>query len=282
MQNKKISKAIKEITINKRILTNITTLDKSRYKCANIIFINQSINSRYNTKDTISKLNLCQYRFCPICSYFKAKKICAKLKSIMLKLEEQNKLAIIHLELPYKQIDFNHLKENIKILNLAFNKLKRTDEFKKNILGYFKVIDFIDSKTLSCNPKFDCFLIVRNSYFKNKGYVNRHTWNELWQSILGFIPNKPVNTNRIIQKDEYNYISRAIYQIRNTLDISKVYNLDTKDFNILNNQVQGIRHYNLGGILKANTSILKDDNEFIQINELKYEWNELDKNYKCV
>lgn len=241
--------------------------------CANFLLFQQN-----DQKNFLLNSTFCSNRFCLICSFLKARKKSAELYKILQEIEKKRKISIIHLSLPYKKIEYKNLKENLAVFNKAFNALKNRDEFKNAVLGYFRITNFLGDD-LDFESSFDCFLIVGVRYFKNREYISRAKWQELWQNSLGFKPDKNIVTKRINAENGYSHIQTAVYKIRKCLDSvnERALNLDSETFEILVNQTQGIRQLNSGGLFKATSKFQK---EKINMANVKFEWNSNTNEYE--
>jgi plasmid rolling circle replication initiator protein Rep len=157
------------------------------------------------------KGNSCKNRFCPICSWKKARKDALALSIMMEYIKEEHEKDFMFLTLTTPNVTADKLHEEIKQYNKSFQKLVKRTEVKRIIKGYARKLEvtydnhsiiskkmykqrqaYYDLRGLSVgdnnpnydtyNPHFHVLIAVNKSYFTDKNYyINRNRWLELWQ-----------------------------------------------------------------------------------------------------
>lgn len=155
--------------------------------------------------------NSCKNRFCPLCSYRKARKDGLKILAIMKAIESLEKKKFVFLTLTYKRVSANDLEDTIKYLNKSFKKLFERKEVEQMNLGHIKKLevtydknktitkdlykqkkDYYNKKNLNIgdyNPIYDTYHVhfhvivcVNKTYFTDpKYYLSRDKFLTLWQ-----------------------------------------------------------------------------------------------------
>lgn len=165
----------------------------------------------------------CKNRFCPICSWKKARKDALTLSVMMKYIKEEHKKEFIFLTLTTPNVTAEELEDEIKNYNHAFKKLVERKEVKTVIKGYVRKLEvthnadkYITEKMFNqrkqyyekrglnvgdenpsfntYHPHFHVLIAVNKSYFTDKDYyISRKRWLELWR--------KSIKNNLITQVD---------------------------------------------------------------------------------
>ncbi len=251
-----LNESIKIDTIMESLKESLLTtnqLDRFK-KCANM-FIHKINESR-----KIKRVYFCKMKICPHCK----RKQEIEHQSSLIRCIEQSKVNNKNMRLmvikTFIKIQDNNLTNDIKTLNLSFNKIFRSFRRKMPI----KIKDFIDNcylgyhKTLEItyNKKdkqyyivLRCILAIKENYFKNQGryYVSGNIWKKHFQNILK--DNELLDFKvKYINKDDTTYDFLKEY-VKNSYDLEPI--LQTKD------EKEGLN------ILKTYTNALYQQHKFI-------------------
>lgn len=153
----------------------------------------------------------CKNRFCPLCSYRKARKDGVKILTMMSAIEKLEKKRFVFMTLTYKRVDAEDLEETIKHLNKSFELLFKRKEVQRMNFGYIKKLevtyeksefitkamfkkkrDYYVARGLNVgdrnptfntyHPHFHIILCVNKSYFDDPNYyIPRDKFLGLWQ-----------------------------------------------------------------------------------------------------
>lgn len=181
--------------------------------------------------------NSCKNRFCPLCSYRKARKDGFKILAIMKAIESLEKKKFIFLTLTYKRVKACDLEDTIKHLNKSFELLFKRKEVKQMNLGYIKKLevtydkdktitkslykekrDYYKKRNLNtgdCNPTYNTYhvhfhviLSVDKSYFDNaKIYLSRNKFLSLWQQSTDDFNITQLDLRKIDSADNTNKVN---------------------------------------------------------------------------
>lgn len=171
-------------------------------------FMQHLTNLEMNAKK-VHRSNSCGNRFCPLCTWNKAKKDAIMLAVLMQAIREQEEQEFIFLTLTAPNVSGEQLKSEIDQFNHAFKKLFDRRIIKKSINGYVRKLevtynqerfitcdmykrakDYYDKRNLKegdHNPNYDTYhphfhviLAVNKSYFTSRDYLKQEKWLEMW------------------------------------------------------------------------------------------------------
>ena len=126
------------------------------------------------------KANNCENRFCPICTYKKARKEALKLSVLIRSLEKDYKF--LFLTLTASNVTSDNLEEEIKLYNESFKRLTKLKLFMSAVVGYVRKLEVTYNHDLKTyHPHFHVLLAVKNNYF-GRNYIKRNEWLEMWKS----------------------------------------------------------------------------------------------------
>lgn len=197
-------------------------------------FMQHLTNLEMNAKK-VHRSNSCGNRFCPLCTWNKAKKDAIMLAVLMQAIREQEEQEFIFLTLTAPNIKGEHLKSEIDRFNHAFNKLFKRKNVISVINGYVRKLEvtynqerfitkqmykraknYYDKRNLKegdNNPNYDTYhphfhviLSVNKSYFTDtKVYINQSKWLEMWRDCMNdeSITQVDIRKVRSSEKSEY-------------------------------------------------------------------------------
>lgn len=162
----------------------------------------------------VHRSNSCGNRFCPLCTWNKAKKDAILLSVLMQAIREQEEQEFIFLTLTAPNVQGIDLKSEIDQFNHAFKKLFDRRNVKKVVNGYVRKLevtynqerfitkemykrakDYYEKRGLKegdNNPNYDTYhphfhviLAVNKSYFTDtKVYINQKDWLKMWRECM--------------------------------------------------------------------------------------------------
>ncbi len=240
--------------------------------------------------------NSCKNRFCPLCSYRKARKDGLKILTIMKAIEELENKSFLFLTLTYKRVEAEELEDTIKFLNKSFELLFKRKEVKQMNLGYIKKLEVtydkyktITKKAFSrkkeyfkirglkvgddnptyntYHPHFHIIVSVNKSYFTDKDYyISRNKFLRLWQESTGDYNITQVDVRKVNPSDDNNKVSELAKYSAKDSD----YLYTEKVFDVFYKALKGKR-------LLTYSKIFKDYQKKYEDGELD-EFKEKDKN----
>ena len=175
-------------------------------------FMQHLTNSELSIK-RLHKANFCGNRFCPICTWNKAKKDAIMISVVMKAIRAEKKQEFIFMTLTAPNVEASALKSEIDRFNKAFHKLFRRRNVQRAINGYVRKLEvtynkeefitkemyrhmklYFEARGLhvgdknpnynTYHPHFHVVLAVNKSYFTSRYYINRDEWLEMWQDCM--------------------------------------------------------------------------------------------------
>lgn len=148
-------------------------------ECGNFIKFQSSEDK---TKFILAGGNFCKNRFCPFCSWLKAKRTAFELLELIKVVEYTEKLAFIFITLTVPNVPKESLREEIENFNISFNRLWKTKEFKAFNKGFIRKLEVTyNEERNDYHPHFHLVVAVNKSYFKSRDYMSKRRLLELWQ-----------------------------------------------------------------------------------------------------
>lgn len=136
-------------------------------------------------KKKVNKSNFCNNRFCPMCSWRQSKKDALKISILLKYIQEEFKYEFIFLTLTAPNVGGSALGDEIKKYNNSFKKLMQLKQVKKISKGYVRKLEVTyNQERDDYHPHFHVMISVTKSYFKNKDYIKKKQWLELWQQCM--------------------------------------------------------------------------------------------------
>lgn len=161
----------------------------------------------------VHRSNSCGNRFCPICTWNKAKKDAIMISVTMQGIREEKDQEYIFLTLTAPNVEGAALKNEIDRFNQAFNKLFKRRNVKKVINGYIRKLEvtynkerfitkemyrnakaYYENRGLSVgdnNPNYDTYhphfhviMAVNKSYFRSRDYIKQELWLDMWRECM--------------------------------------------------------------------------------------------------
>lgn len=148
-------------------------------ECGNFIKFQSSEDK---TKFILAGGNFCNNRFCPFCSWLKAKRTAFELLELIKVVEYTEKLAFIFITLTVPNVSKESLRKEIENFNKSFKRLFQSQEFKAFNKGFIRKLEITyNEKRNDYHPHFHLVVAVNKSYFKSRNYMSKRRLLELWQ-----------------------------------------------------------------------------------------------------
>jgi plasmid rolling circle replication initiator protein Rep len=289
LQDLQLSESLKKITLHKLIAEKVNIakmLEQSNRTerievCGSMLkFLKERNVVSEEIRRRLVKANFCKYRFCPMCQWRKARKVCREVLARLRTIEEShNGVALLFLTLTIKNEPLTELNRTIKHLSASFNRMQKTQQYKSAVLGSIRAIEFLGDNTEAgeCHPHFHCLLVVNKSYFKSRDYINFEEWTNLWQRSLRVNYRPVINVQRVKQKGKMSAIvAAALEVVKYSVTSSDLEKLTREDFQELDRQTRNIRQYNYSGELKdaePTFDDIEDESLWELLEEEYYQWS---------
>lgn len=148
-------------------------------ECGNFIKFQSSEDK---TKFILAGGNFCNNRFCPFCSWLKAKRTAFELLELIKVVEYKEKFAFLFITLTVPNTPRERLREEIENFNKSFKRLFQTEEFKAFNKGFIRKLEVTyNEERNDYHPHFHLVVAVNKSYFTSRDYMSKRRLLELWQ-----------------------------------------------------------------------------------------------------
>lgn len=194
--------------------------------------------------------NFCNNRFCPLCSWRKAKKDGYLLMLLFSVVQKIHKKELIFLTLTAPNVVSELLEFEIKDFNKAFKRLSETKDFKNICKGYIRKLEVTyNAKEDTYHPHFHVVIAVNKNYF-SKNYINQKKWLEMWQIAKKNIKITQVDIRKAKLDDMKGVYEMATYSAK-----ASDYLHSEKTFDTFYNTLKGKQLITFNGLFKE---ILKE------------------------
>jgi plasmid rolling circle replication initiator protein Rep len=288
LQDLQLAESLKKVTLHKLIAEKVNIakmLQRDRRSehiqvCGSMLqFLKERNLVSEEIRRRLVKGNFCKYRFCPMCQWRMARKVCREVLGRLRTINEaHNGVALLFLTLTIKNEPITELKSTVKHLSQAFQRLQQSKQYKDAVLGSIRAIEFLGDNTeqSECHPHFHCLLVVRKSYFKKSDYINFEEWTNLWQRSLRVNYRPVINVQRVKPKGKMSAIvAAALEVVKYSVTSSDLEKLTKEDFQELDKQTRNIRQYNYSGELKdaePTFDDIEDESLWELLEEEYYQW----------
>ena len=165
---------------SKSISVSDTTLDRM-HNCGKVV---KYALDTVNEKKKLLYTETCESRFCARCQKMKSIKLGQKLFTLTnyLKVEKEYRFLFITLTVP--NVSKDDLKEEIKEINSAIDKMTQRKKFQQFKAYFTKLEITYNRKRNDCHPHIHLLVAVEKNYFdkRNKDYITQGELLKHWQS----------------------------------------------------------------------------------------------------
>lgn len=276
---KYIGKKIKSQQFNK--ITEGIFKSKLQERCSDCGGFLMFLADSTMEKTKLHNGDFCKNRFCPMCSWRKARKDTVVINILMKHLREEHNKEFIFLTLTTPNVSGEQLNEEIKKYNNAFRKLMKRTEVLNITKGYIRKLEvtyqkskyitkklykdkqkYYDKRGLQVgslepnyntyNPHFHVVIAVNKSYFK-KGYITQKRWLELWQEATGDSSITQVNVKKAKHGDD----NKDVYELAKYSAKDEDYLVSKKVFKIFYEALKGKQLLVFSGLFKEALKLFK-------------------------
>lgn len=169
-------------------------------ECANYVSF---YSNKAKDKFKLRSGNFCNNRFCPVCSWLKAKRTAFEILELIKVIERNNDKKFLFITLTAPNVKGEYLSKEITDFNEAFKRLFQTEEFKRMNKGFIRKLEITyNAERNDFHPHFHAIVAVDKSYFKSRNYLSKKRLLELWQrskrdDSITQVDIKPVKMNSV-------------------------------------------------------------------------------------
>ena len=210
----------------------------------------------------------CRVRYCPVCQWRRSLLWRAVMFQQLPAIKEKYpSYRWVFLTLTVKNPPVTELRDTLKAMNSAWQRLSQTKRFKGAVKGFIRTTEVTRGKDgdMMAHPHFHALLLVQSNYFTTN-YIKQNDWVEMWQKALrvDYAPSVNVKAVKPPKKGEKDNLDKAICE---TLKYSVKPSDIAKDddggewLHEMTKQTLNMRFIATGGILKG---VLKPDEQVTQ------------------
>ena len=228
-------------------------------------------------KRKLMNANSCKNRFCPFCSYRKARKEGLKISILMKKLDLDQNYEFLFLTLTAPSVTGEELENEIKSYAAAFNRFVLFKEFQKINIGYIRKLEVTYNKEKNTyHPHYHLILCVNKSYFKSRDYIKQKKWLEMWKIAKRDMTITQVDVRKIeLNKEDKSFLEISKYTAK---DSDYLQSQDV--FNVFYDSLKGKQVITYNNIFKelakqydnGELDYLKDIDETKYVYRVIYKW----------
>jgi len=210
---------------------------------------NQFITTKDKEKKKMIASNTCKNRFCPICTYRKARTDGLMVSVLMKSIQEEKNQEFLFLTLTTPNVKSSQLTSEIDRFNHSFKKLFARKQIKKSIKGYIRKLELTYNKERDdYNPHFHVILSVNKSYFTDKDYyISQKKWLEMWRECTGLNGINEDGTDEITQV-HISKVRKGLGKNSETSAINEIAKYSAKDSDmLLSEEIFNVFYENLKG-----------------------------------
>lgn len=234
----------------------------------------------------VHKSNSCGNRFCPICTWSKAKKDAIMISVIMQAIRVEKNQEFIFLTLTAPNVEASELKNEIDKFNKAFKKLFDRSKVKKAINGYIRKLEvtynkeefitkdmyrmmkgYFEARGLQVgdknpnyntyHPHFHVVMAVNKSYFtQTTQYISRDKWLEMWQECMQDSSITQVDVRKV-RSGEKGEMSAVLEVAKYSAKGNELYHLQLV-FEVFYKSLKGRQLLTFNGLFKEYVKKFKD------------------------
>jgi len=174
---------ITQLKNNQTKIQRLFSFDSKKQKricdCGRFVQFNKYKNiSTEEIKKKIEQSFMCDYRYCPLCNYYR---ICSVSPQMVRALEKEqvkgNK--ILFLTLTVRNCQYSEIRKTISEMNRSYKRLTEQKFFKK-IESWIRTTEVTFNTKGEAHPHFHIALSVNENYFKKGNYKTTREWSQIW------------------------------------------------------------------------------------------------------
>lgn len=224
----------------------------------------------------LREARFCRVRYCTVCQWRRSLMQVARWKTAIPQVMAQYpKARWILLTLTVKNCEIENLRQTLKAMNEAWNRLRLRKDFKI-VQGWVRSTEITKGENNSAHPHFHALLMIPPSYFNGKNYLSQSGWTDLWKECLRIDYTPIVDVRAVKDKKGGQDMDAAIEVLKYAVKPADL--VDNADWLLeLTKQTQHLRFLAAGGALKnAIKPEKKDEEDMIHTGDDKVPVDELE------
>jgi plasmid rolling circle replication initiator protein Rep len=242
-------------------------------RCAQMLLFGSRLDVQGQRTIRLKSAFFCRVRNCPVCQWRRSLMWKARLGTALPLIErDYPKARWLHLTLTARNCLITDLRQEIKLLNAAWQRLSQLKNFPA--IGYFKSLEVTRGEDGSAHPHFHVLLMVMPNYFGGN-YIKQEKWIEMWKKALRVDYDPGAHIQAIKVLGDNGKILDAIKEVAKYTVKGDDLIVDGEWLVEYTKQVYKTRAISLGGILKKYLSEEEATNEELVLGESTESLNEL-------
>ncbi len=255
--------------------------------CSELLEFGLALQDDDTLKLKLRSARFCRLRHCPVCQWRRSLMWKAKAYKILPKVvEAYPSHHWLFLTLTQKNVPITELRDNLKNMNRAFQRLVQLKAFPAE--GWLRSTEVTRGRDGQAHPHFHCLLLVPRSYFGKK-YIKQAEWVEMWRKCMRLDYDPILDVQAVKQGSRpMELVPELLKYCTKESDMVA----DREWFLELTRQMHKMRAVATGGVLKAYLKELEEepedligkDEEGDQIEDasLYFGWKRAEKKYRLV
>jgi len=183
------------------VLENLTILKRQAERAGQILLSNpltagagikilecaERVSLSYNYPYSPKPITFyCKQRQCPICQWRRSQRTCAEMHQLFDYNPNLAEGKWIFLTLTARNCETWDLRDTLKKMTNAFQRMTRRHFWQENVLGAIRYTEVSvgRSEPDTAHPHFHCLLLIRPSMFAGNNYMSTKRWADAWESAL--------------------------------------------------------------------------------------------------
>lgn len=231
--------------------------------------------------------NFCNNRFCPKCSWLRAKRDTFEILELLKVVQLEEKKEYIFITLTAPNVSAEKLSEEITEFNKAFKRLFQMEDFKKISKGFIRKLEvtYNDEKN-TYHPHFHCIVAVNKSYFTSRDYISERKLLEMWKKAKRDDSITQVDMRKCKMDTVYETLELATYSTKQ----SQLYR-SKEIFDVFYKNLKGRQLITFSGVFKDYKKKIElgevNPDEILELKAMKeiavkqivYKWENEEKEY---
>lgn len=218
----------------------------------------------------LSGANFCGNRFCPHCSFNKARKDAIEFDVLIKYIQEKYNYSFLFLTLTSPNVKDDFLDEEIRDYYKSIKRLFELKKVKNICKGYIRKLEVTyNSDKNTYHPHYHILIAVNKSYFTDtKSYLSRNEWLELWQKSKRDFSITQLDIRKVKEKELFN----SVLEISKYVSKDSNYLYSKKVFEVFYNALKGKQYYTFTGVFKDSHKLYKNNKlDYLkEIDEIEY------------
>jgi plasmid rolling circle replication initiator protein Rep len=211
------------------------------------------------SKKKVLNANLCKHRFCPLCAYIKSYKQAYKLYVMTEYITDVYEYDYIFLTLTAPNVKGDKLRETIGEYNKAFDRLMRYKEVTNACKGFIRKLEVTyNKKRNDYHPHFHVVIAVKKTYFKDRTYLTRTRWLDLWCRAMRD-PSILIVDVRAVKNHKEGTLQSGIFEIAKYTAKDTDYTQSQEVFDAFYKALIGHRDLTYGGVFREARTMFENN-----------------------